>query len=277
MEEEKSNSVAASDVGRMSTIGSGASSMGSAVSPGALPPNEHDNENDGEKVLQPDSADAGNSHKRLRCSEQEPAPPQRPGDMFDRQRVIVKWDQEKIEEQHAVIIGTGTVGCACALALVRMGVGSIVLFDMDVVDVTNLNRQILFTKDDVGKRKVDAAAEQLQRHNLRTKIFRHHCDVVKEWQTVIKSVSQATVVVNGADFGGMLGEHCVPFRFLWHHNTGLGDLARSLPQTMHCKAYVYLSEYHCSWQAPTATIIKPSFSQGPLVRRAGAATTLPCY
>ena len=53
-------------------------------------------------------------------------------------------------------IGTGGVGNSVDMALVRMGVDTLHILDYDTVDATNLNRQILFSKADVGRRKVGA-------------------------------------------------------------------------------------------------------------------------
>jgi adenylyltransferase/sulfurtransferase len=59
------------------------------------------------------------------------------------------------------VIGLGGLGCPAALALARAGVGTIGLVDPDVVDVSNLPRQLLYDDGDVGRAKVDAAAERL--------------------------------------------------------------------------------------------------------------------
>ena len=78
-------------------------------------------------------------------------------DPFDRQKRIENWDQNKIESQVCLLLGTGGLGCSVAMALARLGVGKIIMLDKDVVDVSNLNRQILFTSEDVGKPKVEVA------------------------------------------------------------------------------------------------------------------------
>jgi adenylyltransferase/sulfurtransferase len=59
------------------------------------------------------------------------------------------------------IVGVGGLGCPSAQYLAAAGVGSLTLIDSDSVSVTNLHRQVLFGPDDVGRRKVDAAAEAL--------------------------------------------------------------------------------------------------------------------
>lgn len=53
----------------------------------------------------------------------------------------------------------------------RLGVGEVVMVDNDVVSASNLNRQVLYSGGDVGRRKVDAAIEGLDRDNLRTRTW----------------------------------------------------------------------------------------------------------
>jgi molybdopterin/thiamine biosynthesis adenylyltransferase len=59
------------------------------------------------------------------------------------------------------IIGMGGLGTPAALALAHAGIGSLLLIDDDVVDETNLHRQILYRVDDVGRHKLDAARDAL--------------------------------------------------------------------------------------------------------------------
>ncbi|PFG27790.1 ThiF family adenylyltransferase [Corynebacterium renale] len=72
--------------------------------------------------------------------------------------------QEALHNAHVLIIGAGGLGCPVAQALAATGVGTISIIDDDTVDLTNIHRQILFTAADVGRPKVDAAAERLRGH-----------------------------------------------------------------------------------------------------------------
>ena len=69
-------------------------------------------------------------------------------------------NMEKLYRSKVVLLGLGGVGGTCFEALVRGGVGKIVVVDDDVFTLSNLNRQLLSTYDHIGKHKVDAALER---------------------------------------------------------------------------------------------------------------------
>ena len=132
--------------------------------------------------------------------------PEIPGDVFDRQRCVDGWDVKntKVSGTTAFVVGTGGVGCNVAFSLARLGVGKIILLDYDTVDGTNLNRQILFSKHDVGKRKVDAAAANLDAfHNLGSEIETLDLDAIRNWDTVVATAQASTVIFNCIDYGGV--------------------------------------------------------------------------
>lgn len=81
---------------------------------------------------------------------------------------------EKLLCSKAAVIGIGGVGGACAEALVRCGIGEIILFDHDTVDISNVNRQIFSTSQNVGEDKVLSAKNRLLSINpkLSIKVFK---------------------------------------------------------------------------------------------------------
>jgi adenylyltransferase/sulfurtransferase len=70
--------------------------------------------------------------------------------------------QHKLKESKVAVLGAGAVGGTAALYLAAAGVGSMILVDRDVVELSNLNRQILFTDSDMGKSKAQLAANRLR-------------------------------------------------------------------------------------------------------------------
>jgi molybdopterin/thiamine biosynthesis adenylyltransferase len=137
-------------------------------------------------------------------SEGEKPPPEVHGDVFDRQRVMKNFHQCSVEQQHVFVLGVGGIGSSIAMALVRMGVDTIHLLDRDAVDASNLNRQILFSLLDVGKSKVEVAAQHLKHiHNLKTNIYHYHIDAVTNWSSIVEIAKKCTVIFNNIDYGAV--------------------------------------------------------------------------
>jgi molybdopterin/thiamine biosynthesis adenylyltransferase len=79
--------------------------------------------------------------------------------------------QNKLLQSHVLIIGAGGLGSACAPYIAAAGVGTITIVDHDIVDLTNLQRQIMHEATSVGEPKVNSAASMLGRLNPNTKII----------------------------------------------------------------------------------------------------------
>ena len=79
-------------------------------------------------------------------------------------RSIKAWGadkQQRLAECSVLVAGVGGLGCAVAQVLIRAGVGRLILMDASVVDEPDLNRQILYTAADLGRPKIEVAAEKL--------------------------------------------------------------------------------------------------------------------
>lgn len=74
-------------------------------------------------------------------------------------------EQLRLKSAKVAITGAGGLGSPVSTYLTAAGVGNITLMDMDVVDLTNLNRQFLYNTDDVGKQKVETAVKRLSDKN----------------------------------------------------------------------------------------------------------------
>ncbi|WP_410611571.1 HesA/MoeB/ThiF family protein [Amycolatopsis sp. lyj-109] len=90
---------------------------------------------------------------------------------MDRTPRRTSWDtQLLLRGARVVVIGIGGVGCTAAQTLVVSGVGHVHCVEPDVVELSNLNRQILFTERDLGRPKVTAAVERLRAHNSEVRV-----------------------------------------------------------------------------------------------------------
>lgn len=88
-----------------------------------------------------------------------------------QQKLFTKKEQEKIKNLNVVVAGAGGLGTNLALQLQRIGINRIYLYDYDQVELSNLNRQLCYGRDDIGSFKVEAAAEFLQEFKLDTEII----------------------------------------------------------------------------------------------------------
>ena len=105
--------------------------------------------------------------------------------------------QERILAAHALVIGAGGLGSPVALYLGSAGVGRITLVDHDVVDLTNLQRQIAHTTARVGQPKVASAAQAVQAINpgVQVTALQERADA----QRLHMLVQEATVVLDCSD------------------------------------------------------------------------------
>jgi adenylyltransferase/sulfurtransferase len=105
--------------------------------------------------------------------------------------------QRQIIGAKVLIIGAGGLGSPVALYLALAGVGTIGIVDFDVVDLSNLQRQILHQTDDIGKPKVVSAQETLAEHNPNVTVRIHEEPIVSE--NAFEIIRDYDIVVNGAD------------------------------------------------------------------------------
>ena len=105
--------------------------------------------------------------------------------------------QRKLMESRVLIVGAGGLGSPSAMYLALAGVGTLGLVDFDVVDLSNLQRQILHHNADVGRPKVLSAKETIQSYNPDVDVQIHETRLTSE--NALGIISQYDIVVNGAD------------------------------------------------------------------------------
>ena len=105
--------------------------------------------------------------------------------------------QRKLIQSKALIIGAGGLGSPSAVYLALAGVGTIGIVDFDVVELSNLQRQILHHTGDVGRSKLDSARDNIKSYNPDVNVVLH--DVRLESDNAMDIISQYDLVINGAD------------------------------------------------------------------------------
>jgi molybdopterin-synthase adenylyltransferase len=102
-----------------------------------------------------------------------------------------------VEKTRILIVGVGGLGCPASLVLAEAGVGTLGLMDPDKVELSNLHRQILYSEKDLGRPKVEAAAENLKKHYPQTKT--HLIPEAFGPSNAEKVLSQYDLVIDGLD------------------------------------------------------------------------------
>ncbi len=107
---------------------------------------------------------------------------------YDRQIRIEGWDQDLVSSSSVLIAGVGALGCEVAKNLALSGVGRLVLVDRDVVELSNLNRQMLFNESDIGQKKAEVAAAKLKVMNPHVRVESYSSDLREVPEEVFDSV-----------------------------------------------------------------------------------------
>jgi adenylyltransferase/sulfurtransferase len=105
--------------------------------------------------------------------------------------------QRKLKAARVLCIGAGGLGSSLALYLAAAGVGTLGLVDFDVVDASNLQRQIIHSTADIGRKKLDSAEEKLRALNPDMKIVKH--DTLLSSANALDILKDYDVVADGTD------------------------------------------------------------------------------
>jgi len=105
--------------------------------------------------------------------------------------------QERLKAARVLLVGAGGLGSPAALYLAAAGVGTLGLVEFDSVDASNLQRQILYRESDVGRPKIEAAAERLTEINPHVRLEPHAKRL--DASNALDLVSAYDVVVDGTD------------------------------------------------------------------------------
>ena len=123
---------------------------------------------------------------------------ERERERYKRQMMLFGDDgQDRLKNAHIFVAGAGGLGSPVSLYLAVAGVGTITIVDMDVVDQSNLNRQILHNDRDIGKKKTVSAAEKLTAINPDITI--HAIDIRIDEGNAARLIGNADGIVDAMD------------------------------------------------------------------------------
>ena len=105
--------------------------------------------------------------------------------------------QQKLKAAKVLCIGAGGLGSPLALYLAAAGVGTMGVVDFDVVDYTNLQRQIIHTTEDVGRKKTQSAKETINAINPNVEVVLHNVRITSE--NALDLIRPYDIVVDGTD------------------------------------------------------------------------------
>ena len=119
---------------------------------------------------------------------------------YSRQLLLDEWDfesQQKLKNSRVLIVGAGGIGCTAALLLARSGVGTISIIDPDIIEISNLQRQMGFQLTDVGQAKSTILAHQMKQINpyIQVNAFVEKLDV----DNADELISHHDLVLDGCD------------------------------------------------------------------------------
>jgi sulfur-carrier protein adenylyltransferase/sulfurtransferase len=166
--------------------------------------------------------------------------------------------QQKLKAAKVLCVGTGGLGSPLAFYLAAAGIGTLGLVDFDVVDSSNLQRQIIHSTKDVGRKKLDSAAEKLTALNPYMNVVKHETMLTS--QNALEIISQYDVIADGTDnfpTRYLVNDACV----LTGKPNAYGSIFRFEGQ-----ASVFATEqgpcYRCLYPEPPPPGLVPSCAEG---------------
>jgi molybdopterin/thiamine biosynthesis adenylyltransferase/rhodanese-related sulfurtransferase len=118
--------------------------------------------------------------------------------------------QEKLKASSVLVVGLGGLGSPAALFLAAAGVGRIGLVDYDIVQASNLHRQVMYSEQDLGKKKVEVARSRLQMTNPHVRIETY--DTKLDSTNALEILQEYDIIIDGTDnFPAryLIGDACV--------------------------------------------------------------------
>jgi molybdopterin/thiamine biosynthesis adenylyltransferase len=129
---------------------------------------------------------------------------------YSRQTCIEGWKQENLSRARVLMVGCGALGNHIGLGLIGLGIGNIFLYDHDLIEDHNLNRQSLFTNEDIGKKKADALKKRLLERNSKINITASTDKVTEEnVSLILQKIDLVIDCVDNVETRQLLSRECL--------------------------------------------------------------------
>jgi adenylyltransferase/sulfurtransferase len=166
--------------------------------------------------------------------------------------------QQRLKAAKVLCVGTGGLGSPLALYLAAAGIGTLGLVDFDTVDSSNLQRQIIHSTKDIGRKKIDSAQEKLNALNPALNVVKHDCMLTSA--NALEIFAQYDIIADGTDnfqTRYLVNDACV----LLNKPNAYGSIFRFEGQ-----ASVFATEtgpcYRCLYPEPPPPGLVPSCAEG---------------
>ncbi|HET7147353.1 MAG TPA: ThiF family adenylyltransferase [Candidatus Nitrosopolaris sp.] len=150
---------------------------------------------------------------------------------------------EKLRDAKVCVVGVGGIGNPVVTQLAAMGVGKLKIVDRDVVEISNLHRQHLYNEDDIGKVKVEVAAERLKKINPHVEIEAIPLSITKYTaKSIVKGMDIVIDALDSVDARYALNDACIKYNipFIYAGALGmLGSVCTILPNESACLRCIF--------------------------------------
>ena len=150
---------------------------------------------------------------------------------------------EKLRDAKVCVVGVGGIGNPIVTQLAAMGVGKLKIVDRDVVEISNLHRQHLYNEDDIGKVKVEVAAERLKKMNPHVEIEAIPLSITKYTaESIVKGMDIIIDALDSVDARYALNDACIKYNipFIYAGALGmLGSVCTILPNKSACLRCIF--------------------------------------
>ena len=137
--------------------------------------------------------------------------------------------QSKLNCKKVAVIGLGAIGTVAAELLARAGIGSLQLIDRDVVEESNLQRQILFTEKDVGKSKSVTAAEKLKEINSSIKLESHLLHLDSKNVNLLRNADLVLDCTDNLETRFLINDYCKKEKIPWIYAAAIKNYGCVMP------------------------------------------------